>query len=74
MPIVTMMLKDTASYNKYKEEVVGEGGEIVHDYEGLLGFTANLPGQLYQELQRSFVPDGDILSFELDQKVTIQQQ
>lgn len=74
MPTVTMMLKDAASYSRYKEEVVGQGGEIIHDYEGLLGFTANLPEQLYQNLQRSLVPEGDILSFELDQKVTIQQQ
>ncbi|KAI6046167.1 hypothetical protein EDC04DRAFT_2632345 [Pisolithus marmoratus] len=72
---VTMMLKDDASYNKYKGEVLSGGGQMIHDYEGLLGFTADLPEQLFSELQStSSVTGGDILSFEPDSVVTIQNQ
>lgn len=74
MPTITMMLKNVAAYNKYKNEVLGQGGRIIHDYEDL-GFTAELPQQLFQELQStSSIAGGDIASFELDSRVTIQLQ
>ncbi|KIJ67704.1 hypothetical protein HYDPIDRAFT_107172 [Hydnomerulius pinastri MD-312] len=56
----TVMLKDRATYEKYKQEVIAGGGTIVHDHGFLQGFTAEIPDTvLYQ--WKSFV-GSDILA------------
>ncbi|KIJ18867.1 hypothetical protein PAXINDRAFT_166816 [Paxillus involutus ATCC 200175] len=67
------MFNDSSSYEKYKKDVVENGGTIVHDYGNIgLGFAAEIPENLLQLMYTSNLSSNDIISIEADSVVTTQ--
>ncbi|KIK97106.1 hypothetical protein PAXRUDRAFT_825276 [Paxillus rubicundulus Ve08.2h10] len=68
-----VIFNDLSSYQKYKKDVVAEGGTIVNDYGTIaLGFAAEIPDTVLQLMRASGLSGGGILSLEADSVVTIQ--
>ncbi|KIJ67703.1 hypothetical protein HYDPIDRAFT_107170 [Hydnomerulius pinastri MD-312] len=68
----TVMLKDAATYEKYKQDVLAGGGTIVHDLKTLQGFTAEIPDPVLTLMRTGNLADNGILALDADGIATIQ--